>query len=81
MKEEQWFAQKHWKDELYDAPFFECTENDSGKVEKTGVVHRSHKENCYQAGLPNAPSFHDPRRYQLRTASKSLIQMIILVSY
>jgi len=80
IKEEQRFAQIHWKDEFYDVPFFECAANDSGKVEKAGAVHRRHKENCYHAGLPNAPNFHDTRRYQLKNAGKLKSLLIRLAS-
>jgi hypothetical protein len=71
VKEEQRFAQIHWKDEFNDMPFFECAANDSGKVEKASIVHHRHKEDCYHAGLPNAPNFHDTRRYGLSEAGKS----------
>ena len=70
VKEEQRFAQIHWKDEFDDMPFFECAANDSGKVEKASAVHHRHKEDCYHAGLPNAPNFHDTRRYGLSEAGK-----------
>ena len=75
IKEEQRFARIHWKDEFYDVPFFECAATDSGKVEKAGAVHRRHKENCYRAGLPNAPNFHDTRRFQANKAGKSDIRL------
>lgn len=71
VKEEQRFAQIYWKDELDDIPFFECAANDSGKVEKVSAVHYRHKEDCYRAGLPNAPNFHDTRRYGLLEAGMS----------
>jgi len=38
VKEEQRFAQIHWKEEFYDTPCLECAVNDSGKVEKAGAV-------------------------------------------
>jgi len=71
IKEEQRFARIHWKDEFYNIPFFECAATDSGKVEKAGAVHRRHKGNCYGAGLPTAPNFHDTRRFQASKSGKS----------
>jgi hypothetical protein len=70
IKEEQRFAQIHWKDEFLDMPFFECAANDSGKVEKASAVHHRHKEDCYGAGMPNPPNFHDVRRFGINKAGK-----------
>jgi hypothetical protein len=46
-------------------PFFECAANGSSKVEKASAVHHRHKEDCYHVRLPNAPNFHNTRRYGL----------------
>lgn len=78
VKEDQRFCELHWKDEFYDKPFFECPTNDSGDIEKAGAVHQRHKDNCYRAGLPNAPNFHDFRRTGLSKAGNDKINLLIL---
>ena len=71
--EAQRFAAIHWKDEFLGMPFFECAAKDSGKVEKASAVHYRHKEDCYSAGMPNPPNFHDVRRFGINEAGKSKV--------
>ena len=79
IREAQRFAAIHWKDEFLGMPFFECAAKDSGKVEKASAVHYRHKEDCYSAGMPNPPNFHDVRRFGINEAGKSKVINLLLL--
>ncbi|KAL9082425.1 MAG: hypothetical protein Q9165_008897, partial [Trypethelium subeluteriae] len=65
---EQRLSELFWTNDFKNKPFFEPLSDESGKVEEARAVHRRHRESCYRAGFPKAPSFHDFRRAGLTNA-------------